>query len=118
MDYLRINDLKFLAKHGVFPEEQLAETWFTVDLVIGWNAAQAAATDELDYAIDYGKVYDLVAQEMAQYSKLIEHVAGRIQASLTAQFPQIATLETRLTKHRPPVVGDFGSVTIALSWSR
>lgn len=118
MDRLLIRDLEFLAYHGVFEEEQQAGTKFTVDLDISWDASEAAVSDELQNAIDYGRVYEIVAHQMATPSQLIEHVAGRIQSALVAEFTQIIALSVRLVKHRPPVVGQFGSVAIELNWPK
>ena len=75
--YVFLQDVRFHAFHGVMPQETKVGADFLVNLRIGYPIGKAMDTDEVTDTLNYAEVYALVAQEMKQPSKLLEHVAGR-----------------------------------------
>ena len=63
-------------------------------------------SDEVGDTLDYASLYDLVAREMQQPSKLLEHVAGRIAEAISKAFPQVTSIDLELTKLNPPMGAD------------
>ena len=114
MAKISINNMRFYAHHGCFPEEQKIGTWFAVDVTFEYDAAQAAATDNIDRAVNYLNVYQCVAKEMAIPSHLIETVATRILESIKRAFPQITEAHVRLSKLHPPLGGEIESVSVEI----
>jgi len=110
--------MKFLAYHGVSPQETIVGNDFTVDVAYAFSAEKAIASDDLQHTVNYAEVFDLVKKEMAQPSRLLEHVAGRILRAIKEACPQLTSLEVRVSKHHPPLGGevDAASVSISEQW--
>jgi dihydroneopterin aldolase len=103
--------MEFRAHHGCLQHEKVAGNEFVVDFRGDLDMAAAAESDNLEDAVNYALIYDVVAREMAQPSNLLEHVAGRIVKTLAAEFPQFVSFSVRVSKRRPPVEG-------IVQWSR
>ena len=104
--YISLRDARFHARHGVMAQEQAVGADFTVSLRLGYDITKAMLTDDVDDTLNYAEVYEVVKHEMAQPSKLLEHVAGRIVSTLCARFPAITTIDLQLTKVNPPMGAD------------
>lgn len=113
---ITIKGLRVYAYHGVFPQENRVGNYFSVDAVLRFPCPDAVESDDLDTTINYADVVEIIKDEMAITSKLIEHVAGRIQRAVTAGFPQITGGEISVTKECPPITAELESVTFTLTW--
>lgn len=102
---IELEDLEFKAFHGCLEREKTAGNIFTVDFKGRLDMSLAAASDNLDDAVDYGLIYDVIAREMAQPSNLLENVAGRIVLALEEAFPSFIGFSVRVSKKCPPVNG-------------
>ena len=69
-------------------------------------------------SVNYAEVHQVIKNEMAIPSKLLEHVSGRIIQKLFDQFPCIEKIELRLSKRNPPMGADIESAGIELQCSR
>ena len=114
MATININNMRFYAHHGCFPEERKIGTHFSVNVSFEYDALQAATTDNIDYAVNYLAVYQLVAQEMKQSSNLIEAVALRIKDKLLSAFPQMEQVRVSVRKLNPPLGGEVEEVSVEL----
>lgn len=114
--YIHLRQLRFHAFHGVMPQEQLVGADFLLDLKVGYPLQQAMQSDEVGDTLNYAALYDLVAREMQQPSKLLEHVAGRIAEAISQAYPKVTSIDLELTKLNPPMGadGDGASVEIHL----
>ena len=114
--YIHLRQLRFHAFHGVMPQEQLVGADFLLDLKVGYPLQQAMQSDEVGDTLNYAALYDLVAREMQQPSKLLEHVAGRIAEAISLAYPKVTSIDLELTKLNPPMGadGDGASVEIHL----
>lgn len=118
MGVIEIEGMHFYAFHGHFETERIVGNDFIVDLKIKTDCSGASETDELNDALNYQVVYDLVKQEMAITSKLLEHVAKRILDALFAQFPQLKKAKVKVSKMNPPMGGEIEKVSVTLSRKR
>jgi len=114
MDYLVLNNLQFHAFHGVYEQEQKIGNTFLVDLKISADFSKACQSDQLEDAINYASVFEVVKEVMKTPCKLIEHVAENIGKEVKTQFPQVQSIEIKVTKINPPIVGQLDSVSIIL----
>ncbi|GHV25791.1 7,8-dihydroneopterin aldolase [Bacteroidia bacterium] len=115
MNYLELKGMTFFACHGVMDQERKVGNTYTIDLKLYVDFQSATLSDNLYDTINYAAVYELVKQEMAIPSNLIEHVAGRILQRIHADFPAIKTLEIRLAKQNPPMGGDLKEVAVVIT---
>lgn len=109
---IRINRIKLRGYHGVFPQERAVGQDFEVSLrldIKGYDGSDRLAT-----TVNYAEVIDVVKEQMAIPSGLIEHVCQRIVLALREQFPAISGGEVTIIKLRPPVEAELESVSVTL----
>ena len=102
---IELEGMEFKAYHGCLEQEKVRGNLFTVDFRGELDLSAAAASDNLNDTLNYGEIYDLVAEEMSIPSELLENVAGRIVNAIERQFPQLMSFSVRVSKKRPPVEG-------------
>lgn len=112
--YILLENIEIYAHHGVMPQETLVGNTFILNLKIKANVSKATETDNLAETINYAKVYELLEEEMAVSSKLLEHVAGRIIKRLKKEFPRIEEIEIKLSKRNPPINGQVEYASVIL----
>ena len=108
---IELEGMEFRAHHGCLEHEKVVGNDFVVDFRGDVDMAAAMESDNLEDAVNYALIYNVVAREMVQPSDLLEHVAGRILKALEAEFPQLVSFSVRVSKKRPPVDG-------IVQWSR
>ena len=112
--YIHLRQVRFHAFHGVMPQERQVGADFVLDLRVGYPLQQAMQSDEVADTLDYAALYDLVAREMQQPSKLLEHVAGRIAETIGKTFPQVTSIDLELTKQNPPIGADCEGASVEI----
>ncbi|NTW32027.1 MAG: dihydroneopterin aldolase [Bacteroidetes bacterium] len=117
MAIITLHEMEFYAFHGCFKEEQLIGNYFTVDIEINTNTDLAETEDDLSGTVNYQEVYNLVKDEMAIKSKLLEHVVRRITDKLIKSLPQIESCRITLSKLHPPLGGKVNKVSVTLAKS-
>lgn len=115
MGKILLEGMEFFAYHGCFHEEQIIGTRFIVEVEMELETAKAEVSDHLEDTVNYQAVYGIVKHEMEQKSQLIEHVARRILDAVTASFPQISSMQVRLSKVNPPLGGKVKQVSCVLT---
>ena len=110
-----VQGIKLYGYHGCMDEEHKTGRAFIVDVVLEADLTQAAAADTLSETINYVTIYEIVKEEMAIRSKLIEHVAKRIYDHLRRKFPQATKAEVQVTKLHPPINGIVERVSAVIS---
>ena len=110
-----LRDIKIFAHHGVLPQERAVGACFYVSLRLETDLSRAVESDDLADTVSYAEVYELVKQQMAIPSALLEHVAGRIARALFTAFPTIARVHIELYKENPPMGADCGRVGVELT---
>lgn len=109
--YIRLDGLKFYARHGVFPQETRVGAEFTVDLCLRTDFSQAAEADALEGTVSYAEVFERVKAEMEIPSRLLEHVVYRIARRLLDDFPMSwKSLSACISRTRPwePIAAGWG----------
>ena len=115
--YISLRDVRFHAFHGVLPQERQVGGDFLVTVRVGYPLERAMETDNVDDTLDYSALYALVEREMAEPSKLLEHVAGRIVKAITASFPEVTSVDLELTKLNPPMGADSEGAAVEVHFS-
>ena len=115
MGIIEIEGMKFYAYHGHFESEQVVGNEFTVNLKIKTDCNKAAISDNLNDALNYQNVYEIIKQEMSVNSHLLENVAKRILDSLYSNFKAIIKAEIKISKMNPPMGGEIEKVSVTMS---
>jgi 7,8-dihydroneopterin aldolase/epimerase/oxygenase len=114
MGVIEVNGIRVYAYHGCLSEEGRIGGHYRVDVAVSGDLAAAEASDKLVDTIDYGRVTAIVREQMAQRSKLIEHVARRILDALKTEWSGAFRWKVRLVKEHPPVAGAVDHVVYVL----
>jgi len=115
MGQILLENMDFYSFHGHYPEEQKTGNRFTVSLTIDTDLKKPSITDDLNDAIDYSRVYEVVREEMMVPSRLLEHVAERIINALYKYFKGIERITVKVTKLNPPLGGQTAGVSVVMT---
>ncbi|MEH7354777.1 dihydroneopterin aldolase [Neobacillus drentensis] len=119
MDKIYVNRMEFYGYHGVFLEETRLGQRFAVDLSVSVDLKKAGETDELEYSVNYGELYE-VCKEIVEGKpyKLVEAVAEKIAAAVLKKFALISDVTVKVIKPDPPIPGHYQSVAVEITRSR
>ncbi|AIM16632.1 MULTISPECIES: dihydroneopterin aldolase [Neobacillus] len=119
MDKIYVNGMEFYGYHGVFPEENALGQRFKVDLMVAVDLKKAGQTDELEYSVHYGELYQ-VCKEIVEGKpyKLVETVAEKIAGAVLDGFPLVSEVTIKVIKPDPPIPGHYQSVAVEITRRR
>lgn len=107
--------MEFYAFHGCYKEEQIVGNRFRVDLSFTIDVTQATESDSILDTVSYLTVYEIVKEQIAITSHILEHVSQRILDALKQQFPQILETTIKVTKLAPPLGGQLTGVSVEMT---
>lgn len=118
--FVFLNNVRFHAHHGVLAQEQATGGDFLVTLRMRYPLEKALESDNVDDTLNYATVYEVLKQEMAIPSALLEHVAGRIVKALRREFPRVEAIQLSVTKCNPPMGADCdgAGIEVVVDFSR
>jgi dihydroneopterin aldolase len=112
---IELEGMAFYAYHGHYDFEKQVGTRFIVSATIHTDCTKAGKSDQLDDALNYQKIYDIIREEMATPSALLEHVCTRILDHLYRSFPNVEKASIKVSKMNPPMGGEIEKVSVQLS---
>ncbi|MET1258549.1 dihydroneopterin aldolase [Flagellimonas sp. DF-77] len=118
MGIIKLNNIRVHAWHGCLKEESIIGSDYRVDLQVRSDLRKPAQTDALVDTVDYVHLNNIVKEEMAIKSKLLEHVAQRILDRIFVEFQEVSDAEVSVSKINPPIGGDVESVAVVLELKR
>jgi dihydroneopterin aldolase len=114
-DLIRVRDLRLRTRIGVSDEERAVAREVIVDFDLETDTRRAGVSDELADTIDYHQAVVAVAElvENAE-TRLLEHLAEKIAARLTA-LSGAGEVILEIRKESPPIVeAEVGSVSVRI----
>jgi dihydroneopterin aldolase len=117
MGKIKLNNIRVHAWHGCLKEESIIGSDYRVDLEISADLSKPSISDSLSDTVDYVHLNNIVKEEMATKSKLLEHVAKRILNRVFSEISMVSHAEISVSKINPPIGGDVESVSVILSAS-
>lgn len=115
---LRINKARVFAYHGVLEQERKTGANFYVSLEADTDFSSSLFSDELADTVSYAALFDIIRQEMAIPSRLIEHVGGRILKHIFQSYPEIKAVRIEIIKENPPMGADCEGAGITMEATR
>jgi len=109
-----LSGMEFYAHHGCFKEERQVGAHFKVDVILEYDATQAAITDDIAQAVNYQSVYLEIKAIMQQPVNLLETLCQKILSMLKAKFPQAFHAEVTVHKMNPALGGKVGTVSVCM----
>lgn len=113
MGKISLEGLAFYAYHGYHEVERENGNHFEVNITIDTDFDAAADSDDLSKTVDYERIYAIAKEEMANTSKLLEHVVKNIGKKILLE-PGVREVEVSLSKFNPPINGECKRATVSL----
>lgn len=113
---IELKSIRIYAYHGTVSQERTVGNDYEVRLKVFFDISKAMASDAIKDTVNYADLYDIVKCEMMRPSNLLEHVAGRIVASVQKNFPGITGGELEIVKIKPPVAGDITGAAVSVTF--
>jgi len=114
MGIIKLKNIRTFSYHGCMIEEGKIGSDYTVDLEVKTDLRKSSISDNLEDTVDYVLLNQIVVEEMAIRSKLLEHVAHRIITRIFTTIPSISRIILAVSKINPPIGGDVEAVTIEM----
>jgi dihydroneopterin aldolase len=118
MGTIKLKNIRTYSYHGCLIEEGKIGSDYSVDLEIRANLKQSAESDNLNDTVDYVHLNQIVVEEMAIRSNLLEHVTKRIILRALAEIEAISKIKVAVSKINPPIGGDVEAVTVEMEEER
>lgn len=113
-----LEKLIFYAYHGCYKQEQVVGNKFEVNISIQTEISKPMESDNIEDALNYVKVYELVREEIMINSNLLENVTNRIVTRLMDEFSSILHIKIKVSKMNPPMGGQMKCVSLTIERSR
>ncbi len=114
---IRLDGIRFRARHGVSDAERYLLQDFVVDLEVALPVQELPNSDERSCVYDYDALASLVVQEGTRTSyKLLETLAQQLLGRVLADTPALSAT-VRLRKFGPPTTASVDTVAIELQGS-
>lgn len=119
MDKIILNNMAFFAYHGAMEEEKTLGQRFFIDALLFLDLKQAGKTDDLQYTVHYGMVYEKIKEVVEkQRFDLIEALGHHICKSVLTEFTEIEKMQITIRKPAAPVNGLFDYMAVEISRTR
>ncbi len=105
MGKVSLEGMEFYARHGYYEEERIIGNKYSVDVTLDVDFQEAAMDDKLEGTVNYERVYEIVQEVMSIDANLLEHLAGKMIKTLKKHFPQVNSVEVKISKYNPPIKG-------------
>ena len=110
MGLIQIEGIKLFAYHGHLPEEAVLGGHFIVNVYVNSDTSEVEKSDDLEDTVDYVKLINIVEEQMAIRSNMIEHVAARI-ADQILTLDYVHNVEVEVEKLNVPIDSVFTKIS-------
>lgn len=108
MDKIIMENMAFYGYHGVLPEEKALGQKFFADVSLYLPLKRAGETDDLNFTVNYGKVYETIREIVtSERFDLLEALAERICSTILSSYPAVQRIKIRIKKPEAPVSAIF-----------
>ena len=114
MGRIILHDMRFHSPIGVLEQERTQGNDFSVNISFEADIVRPGISDDLNDAVDYCAIYNLIKEEMSLPACLIENAAHRILQRIKLEIPRIGRIKLEIFKHNPPVGGPVACSGISI----
>ena len=111
MGLITLEGIRVFAHHGHLPEEGVLGGHFIVNVFVELDTSLVEATDNLNDTVDYVKIIEIVKQQMAISSEMIEHVAGRVVSAILS-IKKVKKVKVEIEKMSPPIDATVDKISV------
>ena len=113
MGLIKIEGIKLYAYHGHLPEEAVLGGHFLINVYVNAMTDLVEKSDELEDTVDYVKIIEIVKEQMAIRSNMIEQPAARI-ADKILQLAHVLSVTVELEKLNVPINANFRKISVTV----
>ena len=111
MALISVEGIRIFAYHGHLPEEKKLGGHFIVNVWVKADTSEAEKTDDLNDTVDYVKIIEIVKEQMAIRSDMIEHPARRIVDAILP-IQKVKKVKVEVEKINPPIDATFDKISV------
>ena len=111
MGLITAEGIRVFAYHGHLPEEAILGGHFIVSVWVNVDTEEVEKTDELKHTVDYVRIIELVKEQMAIRSDMIEHSAKRIVDAILP-LHKVKKVKVELEKIQPAIDASFDKISV------
>lgn len=115
MDCIRLKNMRFFGRHGLFEAEALLGQRFEVDLEVMLDLVPAGMSDRMEDSVHYGELFETVRHIVEdERMNLIEALGHKIAQAVLKQDVRIKEAVITVRKPGAPIPGilDCAEVTV------
>lgn len=114
---IHLQQLRFIAFHGLYDEEKIIGNNFIVDVAVSYLPT-TATINQLHQTINYVEVYNIVKTRMESATPLLETIVTEIAQQIFDTFSQAQHVNICIKKENPPIENFCGSVAVEYNKKR
>ena len=111
MGLITVEGIKVFAYHGHLPEEAILGGHFIINVWVTTDTEEVEKTDDLNHTVDYVRIIELVKEQMAIRSNMIEHPAKRIVDAILP-LNKVQKVKVEVEKIQPPIDAVFNKISV------
>lgn len=111
MGLITVEGIKVFAYHGHLPEEAVLGGHFIVNVWVESDTTEVEKTDNLNDTVDYVKITEIVKEQMAIRSDMIEVPAKRI-VNVILTLNKVQKVKVEIEKIEPPIDVVFDKISV------
>ena len=111
MGVITVEGIRIFAYHGHLPEEAKLGGHFIVNVWVTADTSEVEKTDDLNDTVDYVKIIEIVKEQMAIRSDMIEHPARRIVDAILP-LNKVQKVKVEVEKIEPPIDDIFDKISV------
>lgn len=115
---INLDDLKFHSFHGVGAQERIVGNEFKVCFSGKMIMPEGIMDDNIESTVSYADIYEVISEEMARPSRLLESVAYRMVERIKSEWTDFEKIELSVEKTSVPVEGMDGKARIKIFWQK
>lgn len=109
---IALEQIRFRAFHGLYPEEQVIGNDFIVDVYV--TIPGTTPVDDLADTVNYEGLFTVVEAVMAVPQPLLEQVVTDISEAVRKKYPQVQKTVVTLRKLNPPMGAEMRNSMVSL----
>lgn len=109
---IALEQVRFRAFHGFYPEEQIIGNDFIIDVYV--TIPGTTPVDDLSDTVNYQELYDVVKTVMSVPQPLLEQVVTDISNTIRDRYPRVKKTIVTLRKLSPPMEADLRNSMVSL----
>ena len=113
-----IKDMRLHAYHGVMPQERIVGNDYVINVRVTYPIETASQSDDVNDTLNYAMLADLIKNEMAQPSQLLEHLVTRMASAILAHFIAVQSVCVDIMKVAPPMPVDAAGAGVCVTMTR